>query len=111
MKRKLLLSILLCAFAGLTLLNLGLARSQGDTDTTLDLISVMAKAYDEGEGGGLQCICVLCPGEEFGCWSYDYTKSGNEGYEGSWFCIPSLQQGVIEQHVIDVNPNACQGAF
>lgn len=51
MKRKLLFPIVLCVFAGLTVFNVGLAHRSNNTDTTLDLISVMAKAYDEGEGG------------------------------------------------------------
>jgi len=41
----------LCLFAGLTVFNIGLANRPASTDTTLDLISVMVKAFDEGEGG------------------------------------------------------------
>ena len=51
MKRKLIIPIVLCLFAGLTLFNIGLANRPASTDTTLDLISVMVKAFDEGEGG------------------------------------------------------------
>lgn len=48
MKRKLLFTIVLCLFAGLTVLNIGLANKPASSDTTLDLISVMVKAFDEG---------------------------------------------------------------
>ena len=51
MKRKLIIPIVLCLFAGLTVFNIGLANRPTSTDTTLDLISVMVKAFDEGEGG------------------------------------------------------------
>lgn len=51
MKRKLLFTIVLCLFAGLTVTNIGLARTPDNSDFTLDHISVMAKAYDEGGGG------------------------------------------------------------
>ena len=49
MKRKLIIPIVLCLFAGLTVFNIGLANRPASTDTTLDLISVMVKAFDEGE--------------------------------------------------------------
>lgn len=52
MKRKIIVSVVLCLFAGLTVFNVGLAHRYDNTDTTLDLISVMAKAFDEGEGSG-----------------------------------------------------------
>jgi len=58
---------MLCAFAGLTILNLGLAKSPGDNDTTLDLISVMAKAYDEGEGEEYDCLQPMGDDEFFWC--------------------------------------------
>lgn len=61
MKKKLIFSLVLCLFAGLTVLNISFAHSSGSSDTSLDHISVMAKAFDgvekertnnEGEGGG-----------------------------------------------------------
>jgi hypothetical protein len=52
MKKKLIISLVLCFFAGLTVLNISLTQRAENTDTTLDLISVMVKAFDEGEGGG-----------------------------------------------------------
>jgi hypothetical protein len=111
MKRKLLFPIVLCVFAGLTVFNVGLAHRSEDTDTTLDLISVMAKALEEGEIGLLRCICVPCPDHEDGCWSYDYMYNDNIGYIGSRVCTPYTLSGWIEQHVIDVDPNACQSTF
>lgn len=51
MKKKLIIPIVLCLFAGLTVFNISLANRPANTDTTLDLISVMVKAFDEGEGG------------------------------------------------------------
>jgi hypothetical protein len=55
-----------------------------------------------GGGGGLECICVECPSNETGCWSYDYNidecGGSNSGYTGSWQCKGA---GWIEQHVID----------
>lgn len=107
MKRKLIIPIVLCLFAGLTVFNIGLANRPDNTDTTLDLISVMVKAFDEGEIGLLQCICVACPEHEDGCWSYDYRHNDNIGYIGSRICVPYTLRGWIERHVIDVYPEAC----
>jgi hypothetical protein len=66
MKRKLIIPIVLCLFAGLTLFNIGLANRPASTDTSLDLISVMVKAFDEGEGGGEGWVQTvdLPPGSE-----------------------------------------------
>jgi hypothetical protein len=76
MKRKLLFPIVLCVFAGLTVFNVGLAHRSNNTDTTLDLISVMAKALEEGEGEGdaLYCNTVINWGGFFrirSCGDYD----------------------------------------
>jgi hypothetical protein len=60
MKKKLIIPIVLCLFAGLTVFNIGLANRPTNTDTTLDLISVMVKAFDEGEGSGETTYCVKC---------------------------------------------------
>jgi len=102
----------LCLFAGLTLFNIGLANRPVSTDTTLDLISVMVKAFDEGEGGepgNLECRCVKCPNEEFGCYSYDYfwtTCKSNIGYVGSQPCN-GYGRGWAEEHVVNCPPNKC----
>jgi hypothetical protein len=52
MKRKIIITVVLYLFAGLTVLNVGLTHRPDKTDSTLDLISVMAKALEEGEGEG-----------------------------------------------------------
>jgi hypothetical protein len=57
MKRKIIITVVLCLFAGLTVFNVGLAHRYDNTDTTLDLISVMAKAFDEGEIPPVNIIC------------------------------------------------------
>jgi hypothetical protein len=57
MKRKIIISVVLCLFAGLTVFNVGLANRPDNSDTTLDLISVMAKALEEGEGEGKTYWC------------------------------------------------------
>ncbi|MGV8096508.1 MAG: hypothetical protein AB2L24_32020 [Mangrovibacterium sp.] len=71
----------------------------------LNLNALIKVALADGEsGGGLTCNCVNCPGDESGCWSYDYSISGcggsNSGYSGSWQCEGA---GRIEKHVIDCN--------
>jgi hypothetical protein len=60
MRKKIIISVVLCLFAGLTVLNIGLTHRPDNTDTTLDLISVMVKAFDEGEGTGATTYCVKC---------------------------------------------------
>lgn len=56
------------------------------------------------------CVCIECPTNDDGCWEYDYSKSGNEGYVGCDVendCKDGDLEGWIEQHVKDVNPSAC----
>ena len=73
MKRKLIIPIVLCLFAGLTVFNVGLANRPASTDTTLDLISVMVKAYDETEIPGVNIICSTSPVGPKGGRCYDPT--------------------------------------
>ncbi len=77
MKRKLIIPIVLCLFAGLTVLNIGLAYQTDNTDTTLDLISVMVKAFDEGEGSGMKRSCYTR-------WLHDYDP--NYDWVPIWKC-------------------------
>ncbi len=87
MKRKLIIPIVLFLFAGLTVFNIGLTHRPTNTDTTLDLISVMVKAFDEGEGGfeiGVDaCVRIwFYPAgyvnyglSETLCWNEDYSET------------------------------------
>lgn len=67
MKKKIILSLVACLFAGLSVLNLGIARSSDRGDTTLDLISVMAKAYDEVSRSQIEPRC-------YSRWLFDYVQ-------------------------------------
>ncbi|MGV8139554.1 MAG: hypothetical protein AB2L20_30525 [Mangrovibacterium sp.] len=81
---------------------LSIDLNSNSNDLNLDTLIKVALA--DGESGGLTCNCVSCPGDESGCWSYDYSVTGcggaNSGYTGSWQCEGA---GKIEKHVIDCN--------
>jgi hypothetical protein len=60
-------------------LNIGLTRTSENSDTTLDLISVMVKAFDEGEGGEPTIPCY---------WTFKTGLFANWNIMKCYSCIP-----------------------
>lgn len=65
-----------------------------------------AMAATESGGGKLECRCVECPREDYGCLSYNYSNpecgGTNSGYAGASLCA-GKGPGYIEEHVITCN--------
>jgi len=56
MKRKIHITSI-TIFISISIINLSIAKNNSEKDTTLDLISVMSKAFDEGESGSIKRFC------------------------------------------------------
>lgn len=103
MKSKIKIAGIFLIFAAFTSVNF-LSIDINDSND-LNLKALIKVALADGEsGGGLECKCVSAPGDESGCWSYDYSNNecggSNSGYTGSTQCQGA---GYIEQHVRDCN--------
>ena len=110
MKRKLIIPIVLCLFAGLTVFNIGLANRPASTDTTLDLISVMVKAFDEGEGSGLKRECYSRWLHDFDP-NYDWVtiyKCGQNPDDTDCYSA-IVQRPMDKEECIDKNVTGCCG--
>ena len=84
------------------------SMSKVTNDSNLEILLSLAAE------GNCTCDCVECEDHPDGCWAYDYSYSTNQGYE---VCTAEQKDdhcsgkgaGWIEQHVIDVIPDVCDG--
>ncbi|MCK9413569.1 MAG: hypothetical protein M0Q53_14810 [Prolixibacteraceae bacterium] len=110
MKSKIKIVCVFLIFAALISISFLSIDRNGSNDLNLNALIKIALADGEGGGGGgggtLTCKCKSCPGDESGCWSYNYddTSCGgnNSGYTGSTQC-QGYGAGYIEEHVITCN--------
>jgi hypothetical protein len=86
MKRKIhITTITIFIFILISIINLSIAKNNSEKDTSLDLISVMSKAFDEGESGSIKRYC-------YDDWTQDpYEGSGPQ----EWFRMCSRMPGPL----------------
>ena len=58
-KKPILIAVITSLFAVLTVVNMSLASPRSAGENTLDMLEIMTRAFDEGEGG-VEKWCVLC---------------------------------------------------
>jgi len=90
-KKPILIAVITSLFAVLTVVNMSLASPRSAGENTLDMLEIMTRAFDEGEGG---TNCCYCPATTYSICS----GGGSEQCIVLYYIYPG---GFIGQHTLD----------